>query len=400
MSQTTKLGRRMPISITTITPLHIGGSETLSPLADYWMDAQKNICLVDTALLAESIYSAGQTENYINAVKQVAIERKGNLLPNFAKGNLAREMTGLLSGKKMKGYGIYNPVEIDCCIKTDDLPYLPGSTIKGAIRNMLLQHWLLGNDKKARQALEAFVEALAGFVRRSDLNKKKQMAEIEKIFTTKAEEEFFGSLKQEERLAASCLRVNDTAPAAWERLAVYQLDRHNLLTGETAIPVLKECIEKNTTFTTTLSLDYYEYTKQQLHPIFRPIETLPQLFQLVNTCTQNILQYEYQLLRNEYVQSHRLREYEEFMHGLLKKINDTGKNKAYLRLGFGKMQFYQTIALPLFKYLGEDEDQPDWVQYLAYCDSLSEDISAVYPATRVLTTAGQLPLGWVEITAA
>ncbi len=90
--------------------------------------------------------------------------------------------------------------------------------------------------------------------------------------------------------------------------------------------------------------------------------------------------------------------YREKLEEIKEKIEISENRKAYMRLGFGKMQFYQTIALSIFKKLGSDEKNHDWVQYLRYCNDLSEEISAVSPVTRVLTTSGLKPLGWIELS--
>ena len=64
----------------------------------------------------------------------------------------------------------------------------------------------------------------------------------------------------------------------------------------------------------------------------------------------------------------------------------------------GKMQFYQTVAMSVFDTCGNDEEDNYWVNYLEYCDDLNpKGVSSPYPLTRALTTAGQIPLGWVML---
>lgn len=394
-----QLGIHIPVTIQTVTPLHIGGNDVLSPLADYWMDEQRNIHLVSGELLAGAVYESGKINDFIRSVEQVVTEKKGRMLTDFVKYTLRKDMDAFSAKAFWKSYGIENPIEIDCCIQTDGLPYIPGSSLKGALRTALLQNWLGSNSGESNRALDDFLTVLKVFAKRDDLKKSKQADEIEKVFCEKIEEKLFGSLKDNDRLAASYLRINDTGTAMPEQIAVYQLERYNLLTGDRGtIPVLKQCISRRSLFNTAVHIDYYSCREKKFHRLFRDIETKEQLFAMLNRTTLQVLSYELGLMENDEVYAGKLRSYEDFMAALKEEIEQSGNRKAWLRLGYGKMQFYQTIALNLFARLGKDEENPDWVQYLCYCNKMSDDLAAVYPSTRVLTGSGQEPLGWVQLS--
>ncbi len=397
-SITTSLGCKIPVSIKLLSPLHIGGTDVLSPLADYWMDKEKNICLVNSQALAELVSSSGQVERYIRGVENVAIEKKGKFLQSLVKDDLKGELETMLTGEKIPSSGIQNPIEIDCCIKTDDSPYIPGSSLKGAIRSAILQDWLASGSKESEFALNEFLNALMHFAHRNDLKPGKRLDEIEKAFREKMEEQLFGSLRDNNRLAASCLRVTDTEAGPFADLAVYQLERHNLFTGDRNIPVLKECINTGNTYATRINIDYLSCPKKSFHPLFRDIQSNTQLFDLLNRCSLRLLDYEIKILDREGIEKRKLTEYTNFMLAMKDSIKSNGSSKAIFRLGFGKMQFYQTIALGIFQKQGGNEDDEKWVQYLSYCNKLSFDVAAVYPTTRVLTSVGQRQLGWVEIS--
>lgn len=394
----TTLGIYIPIHIKTITPLHIGGNEVLSPLADYWMDDAKEIHLINGDALAEAVYEADKTETYIKAVEEIITEKKNRMLSDFVQNTLKKEITGMESGIALKSFGVENPINIDCCIKTDGQPYIPGSSIKGAVRTAILQNWLNSGKPESEKALDDFLNALASFSKRSDLKKTKQADEIERVFRESAEEKLFGSLKEDKRLAASCLRINDTEKANLYDVAVYQLDRFNLLTGEKDIPILKQCIAKETVFSTVIYIDYYSYKQKTFHSIFKDIKNKPDLFALLNSVSLQVLNYEIDALMNSNVWAVKIKSYETFLGSMKERIEKSDNKTAYMRLGFGKLQFYQTIAMPIYKNTGMDETHGDWVQYLCYCNKMSDDIAAVYPSTRVLTSAEQEPLGWIELS--
>jgi CRISPR-associated protein Csm5 len=394
----TALGCKIPLQILTLSPLHIGGAEVLSPLADYWMDGNKNICLVNNDALAELVSSSGQVNTYVRAVENIAVEKKGKFLQSLVKDNLKGDFNDILTGEKIPSFGIQNPIEIDTCIKTDGLPYIPGSSLKGAIRSAILQDWLGSGKPESQKALSEFIEALMDFSYRNDLKPTKRMDEIEKKFRETMEEKLFGSLRDNNRLAASCLRVTDSDAGTFEDLAMFQLNRFNLFSAKETIPAIKECINTGSKYNVRINIDYLNCPKKSFHPLFKDINNRAEFFELLNRTTLDLLEYEINILEIDGIDIRKLAEYRNFMLNIKDRIKSNGNNKAIIRLGFGKMQFYQTIALGIFKKQGFDENNEEWIQYLSYCEKLSVDISAVYPVTRVLTSVGQRQMGWVELS--
>lgn len=392
------LGCKIPLQILTLSPLHIGGTDVLSPLADYWMDRNKNICLVNNEALAELVNASGQVNRYVRAVENIAVERKGNFLQSLVKDDLKGELDDILTGEKIPSFGIQNPIEIDTCIKTDGLPYIPGSSLKGAIRSAILQDWLASGKPESERALSEFIEALMDFAYRNDLKPMKRMDEIEKKFRENMEEKLFGSLRDNNRLAASCLRVTDSSAGTFEDLAMFQVNRFNLFSAEKNIPAIKECINTGSKYSMRINIDYLSCPKKSFHPLFKDINNRTQFFKLLNRNTLSLLEYEIKILETDGIEKRKLEEYRNFMLEMKDRIKSNSNNKAIIRLGFGKMQFYQTIALGIFKRQGFNENDEKWIQYLSYCEKLSVDISAVYPVTRVLTNAGQRQIGWVELS--
>jgi CRISPR-associated protein Csm5 len=381
----TVLGCKIPLQILTLSPLHIGGTDVLSPLADYWMDSNKNICLINNEALAELVSSSGQVNKYVRAVESIAVEKKGNFLQSLVKDDLKGELSDILTGEKIPSFGIQNPIEIDTCIKTDGLPYIPGSSLKGAIRSAILQDWLASEKPESERALSEFIDALMEFSYRNDLKPTKRMDEIEKRFRENMEEKLFGSIRDNNRLAASCLRVTDSEAGTFEDFAMFQLNRFNLFSAKETIPAIKECINTGSKYNVRINIDYLSCPKKSFHPLFKDINNRTEFFELLNRTTLNLLDYEIKILETDGVD-------------IKDRIKSNGNNKAIMRLGFGKMQFYQTIALGIFKRQGFDENNEEWIQYLSYCEKLSVDISAVYPVTRVLTNVGQKQMGWIELS--
>jgi CRISPR/Cas system CSM-associated protein Csm5 (group 7 of RAMP superfamily) len=136
-----------------------------------------------------------------------------------------------------------------------------------------------------------------------------------------------------------------------------------------------------------------------MHPLLQNLHSKEAFFKLVNRFSLDVISYEEALADYKGVQSHTLRSYFDTVNELKENIQNYGNTKGYLRLGFGKMQFYQTIALTLFKQKGSNEYNEHWIKYLRYCNgNIDETIPAIFPSTRFLTTLGQQPLGWVELS--
>lgn len=418
------LGISFPLQIKIVTPLHIGGGESLSPYSDYVLDTEKNVWLMDTDKLSEEVYKTQQTNTFINNVMESAGMEKSKILPDFIKYNLNGHIDLFKTKTFFRSYGVQNPILIDRCIASDGKPFLPGSSLKGSLRTALLFSWLQSNSNESKKALKIFMDEVDQHYedhlksiedklseRGNNITKKqkegiiskektKYAGYIESSFTKNIEEKCFGTLKQEDRLVASNLRVNDSLPVE-NCTGIYQLERYRLDDNDgdnKQVVVLKECIIPHTQFKTRIHIDYYNSERKNIHSLFKPVSRKEDFFALINKWSLQLIQYESGILETINLSGTGLTHYHDFLHDMREAIVGAGIGKAFLRLGFGKMQFYQTIAIPLFASLGSDENNDSWLKYLCYCDGLNYDISDPYPITRTLTRSGQLALGWIELS--
>ncbi|SFP83127.1 type III-A CRISPR-associated RAMP protein Csm5 [Parafilimonas terrae] len=392
--KTEALGVHMPVTIKTITPLHIGSGEVLSPLADYWMDDKKNIHLINQDAFSQLIQKKNRTNEYVKFATAIANENKTNALSNFAKTFLDEEISALSEKIIFKSFGINNPIKIDCCLQTEGKPFVPGSSLKGAIKTILLLNWLNSGEEESDNILDKFLDALNEAVVNNNTWK------VEESYIHDVEEKLFGVLKGNARMPASCLRIPDTNSIELSDIVIYKVDRFNLFKAETAdssISVLKQCIPKQYAFQTSIYLDFYSVKKQEHHFAFREITSKQKLFATINKASLSVLEHEYFIMSSNKVTA-RLKEYDSHLGRIKSAIEESNNQKAFLRLGFGKLQFYQTIALSILKYFDYDDENREWNNYLRYCNKFKKDISSFYPVTRVLTSIGQEPLGWVELS--
>lgn len=398
MSLQQYLGVKLPVKITLLTPLHIGSGESLSPYSDYVLDEQRNVCLLDNDKLGSLMYEQQQINHYIKDVLATQTENKENVLKQFIQHDLKGNMAQLMNGQVLEGHGIENPILIDRCITTDGEAYLPGSSIKGAIRTALLHHWLCSGSYESKVAIDSFISQLTEFDRRKDLSNQKLFSATEKAFTELVEEAFFGRLKQKERLPMSCFRITDTAPCRFDQRSAWQAERMNLKNAESSKYSIKECISPGTEFNTTICIDFYQNRRH--HPILEAVSNKKGLFNILYQYAYDHIEHEWMILGtiDEKIQQGALSAYDTYISNLKSEIENSDESIGYLRLGAGKMQLYQTVGNALYKHVGNDDNHPSWCLYIDYLAKFKEIDRYTYPITRVLAAGSQMPFGWAKLS--
>jgi CRISPR-associated protein Csm5 len=392
------LGTSYPISIQLLTPLHIGCGQSLSPYADYVLDNQKNVCLLDTDRLNTLLYEKGQVDSYIKQVIGSSTEDKTHVLSQFVQHQLKSDISLLKTGQVLPGQGIKNPILIDRCATTDGQPYIAASTIKGAIRSALLHNWLREGSDESRKALQTFLDKLTSFARRSDMNESAKVKETENQFTKLIEDVFLGDIKQNNRLPLSCLRIHDTPPAPPGCTGFWQVDRVNLANGDISQYSIKECVQPGTVLHTTIHIDFYGHRTH--HALLDKIKDKKGLFDLLYQYAYDNLEHEWMQLGmiDSGIQNKTVQQYDAFVEGLKTAMEASSGSVSFLRLGAGKTQLYQTIGNALYKHIGNDDDNAQWCTYLDFLARFKKINRQVYPVTRVLATTGQVPFGWTQLT--
>ncbi|HHE38744.1 MAG TPA: type III-A CRISPR-associated RAMP protein Csm5, partial [Candidatus Cloacimonetes bacterium] len=124
------------IKIEVLSPLHIGDNENknLSSLSDFIVDGDK-IKLIDHQKL-ESIFSENPhiMEDYIKEIKTHS-QQKFSLKSFLQKYKISIEE--ITESESIPFIGQFNGKEIHPFISENGKKYLPGSSVKGAIRNAL-----------------------------------------------------------------------------------------------------------------------------------------------------------------------------------------------------------------------------------------------------------------------
>ena len=201
------------MEIEVLTPVHIGSGDKLLMNLDFIVKGNRVIVL-DTPKLFDYLIERGYDAVDIAKVElRELIEKEGIDVENFKKYVLP--FTGAVRS------------EISEHIKTGGKPYIPGSSIKGAIRTAVLWY-AVKNDRKL---LDYAIKSLESKVSRS----RGKIAKILKEADDELERVVFGRDPRNDIMRA--MRVEDSKP--FNSLRVYEVR----VLGSRGIGVSVECIE-------------------------------------------------------------------------------------------------------------------------------------------------------------
>ena len=391
MFQATKQYR---IKITAITPVCIGDGQKLSPFSDYKLKDGKLI--------------------YLNqeTIKQV-LKTRPNLIEDFVKG--------IISGMDNTGSKFdierffYNYAKIDLAsitLKTIDStavpkgnknlytiiknagvhPYIPGSSLKGAIKTALLYIWLQDkNNHWCKDYLKLYDKNSTG-----NLSKKEEdnLPDGKKAL----EEELNNKFNSFE------FAVSDSDLFPEDSIKAIDTKRLQLKEGKFTIPQTWEAIKENSS--ATLSISSIKMGKDELL-------NWTQIYKVINLFSQNSNDIEWEIFDNCCGENNKFDDdiYNSlfsFYNSIEKNINNADATTCYLRLGSGKGYYFNSIGLALYN-ADETEDKKLFVNFLRNngfgkifnkTNKQWEEFdlqSDEFPLTRVLDFKTSNPLGWVKL---
>jgi CRISPR-associated protein Csm5 len=302
----------LSVKLTTLTPVNIGSGEILSQFCDYVYD-KGFIYYLDYDLIAQELAKMPEGDRLIDEfVAIVRTQAGGNVQNRFRiKGFL--ESTGLdFQNFASKQIAVEDEIkeQIQLQVKTGGRPYVPGSSIKGAIRTAIVSNFFT--------------------------------AELEK--NIKNTKEYIGQdiLGKYDEDILKFLQVSDTMPFNEEDLGIVRFLRYNLKTGDLDIPVVKEVIlsERESSFKIS-----FKAKKGQVPSRFVFLEEGKgeQIFEIINKYSRENVENEIkELNRNK---SGELKDVKEFYEELLDTVSTADVSKeAYMRIGSGKTFYDNTVA--------------------------------------------------------
>jgi CRISPR-associated protein Csm5 len=402
----------------TLTPVSIGADEAdaLSPYADYVLSPDgKQIYYLDQRKVEKAVLAAGLLDEYVTSIANRMDNNRSDFdLDQFLRNRLKLDpKTVARTIAPNHGLSRNNRLNINAIVKDAARPYLPGSSLKGAFRTAMLYDWL-AQTKAGEPELKKYVAALPELERAgaevSRLKKifkqqrlfrefdaaKRTLAEAEKKFFK--EENLFGKLN--DGPLARFIRVTDSTFASESKLGVYATRRIRLQPNpkvqgrERDIPTPREAIAAGAVLEFGVSVPTQGLAD---HPLAywaekSTAEVLTLLSQFSKACIDNEL-YEIRQADNRNFQKD-IDALEDFYADLQ---NRAAQGEVFLRLGFGKTVFDNSLALTFLNGIADGKDAED--AFMDYRRGMLgvHPSKRNYPVTRTVTGEGE-PLGWVEIT--
>jgi len=360
------------MKIKLLSPIHIGAGEekTLSPYADYIYQGGY-VYYIDHNKLENWILSQKNPAQIMDDLIDGIKERKG-LKEFFDKYNLSVEdyathRTTILGDPKKE--------KIKRIVTNAGLPYIPGSSIKGAIRTAIL--WKIQKNRKID---------FINFMRR--YSRKKFSYIGQDIF-----EKFDNDVMK-------FLQVSDTKTYSREEIEVVNIKRISLTKpkitlSQRGIPSWVEVIrtQREVNFEMRQKGERVNSIREELAGYLFKKSGMADILTVLNEFSKKIIEFEINVLKNQYFNS-----VVEFYKRILDEIKNLTNKEAILRIGYGKTFFDNTIDL-LFN--PEEIDKIRKEENIGYSPK-GKKLANPFPITRWICfdTQGNPEgvLGWVKIS--
>jgi CRISPR-associated protein Csm5 len=338
------------MEIEILTPVHVGSGNRLLMNLDFVVRGNR-VVVLDTPKLFGYLIEKGY-----DAVEIAKIELK-ELIEDIAVENFKRysvPFTGVVKS------------EISEHIKTGGKPYIPGSSIKGAIRTAVLWYAVKNN----RRLLDFAIKSLENKISR---NRGMVTSKILKEADDELERVVFGKEPRNTRNdIMRAVRVEDSKP--FKSLRVYEV---RVLGSSRKIGVSVECIDGGKA---EVGIDVDDFVLKNLDSSYRD------MIKDVDTIAEITREFSEALIEAELKYSYFEKTKNEFR--AVKKCKGM-----VLRLGWGTGWLSSTIGLllkthPKFEGLRRRLGLGK--------NPRTKIVSRVFPKTRKVTADGK-PLGWVCI---
>ena len=375
----------------TLTPVHIGSGETLNQIDGYYVNGRWYRIDLDRVLAHPS--------TDINTLTSEMSQREFRWGDHLARQNM--------DPAELSAYNLACPqspeeTEIQEAIKTvDNRPYIPGSTLKGAIRTALLGDMLLKNDEVFKENNQHFIN-MVDQVPRGNPRTEYPAAQIERnVFGKDPNHDLFRALQ-----------ISDTAPLESEALEIGTAWTVTLNSDDQLVQKIDrgrayknfvQQIQAEQCLTFTLKIDellFRDGEKNRLNFKDFQEQNLRSIAEACRSLSSDILATEL-----EFFDIYDLDEVAQFYIKLEDLNNDLRNDAFLLQIGWGTGYHANTVAGIFANNFNPHQEM--WMK-LRKRFRLGESRSRrgqydarEFPKTRRVLYRGRnpiAPLGWVKIT--
>ncbi len=352
---------KQPLVLNVYSPLHIGNGIKLTSVGEY-VSTNQTVRVIDQEQLMPLLNSMGIYDEYIEYILNYA--ENSHVWDFFTSRGIEKEIK--YTREMSLNAKLFNPQSnniLELAIETGRKKYIPGSSLKGALRTMIFAHCIAGTPE-----LKTRIENLIAV--------KDRLYDI-KNNVEKIENDLLKDLFH-------YFRVEDSEPVGDEHVGVEVAKRVHFFGVKTeGLDNLRECICRDSVIKTNISIVEekipveFNYLKKQ---------GLIGLFQVINRVTENNIDFEINLLKASAEPV--AREVTMALSGIKSQIASAKGQCAFMRLGKGKTYLYQVI-LPFLSA----NSQKKIISFMVK----DEESRFNFPHTRVLTDDNQM-FGWVKLS--
>ncbi len=347
----------MDFKLEILTAVNIGSGEVLSQFSDYVYD-NGFVYYLDHESLLRELWKKPNSEEMIELFLMI--------IKNQAQGSLKDrfKLKGFLEkvGLEYQKYALEKiPVtdeikeQILLHIKSGSRAYIPGSSLKGAIRTALISFFFKGTGE--------------------NLNTPKNYIG----------EDIFGKYEKD---ILKYLLVSDTMPFQRKDLRIGRFYKFNLESAKKNIPIIKEIVPTSSVSTFSIKTKAKEgEVKEQFSFLISGKEGF--ILEIINEYTRKNIAIELEQLKS--YKGSEIKDIKDFYNDLLQDVKRADPTKeAYLRIGSGKTYYDNTIAQKLSRKI---------LQKVIDKNFKEADVN-FFPKTRTIVMEGssiEVP-GWIKVS--
>ncbi|SHK20887.1 CRISPR-associated protein, Csm5 family [Anaerobranca californiensis DSM 14826] len=356
----------MRFSLETLTPVSIGSNDKASQFIDYIYE-NKKVYFIDHEKIFDYINGLPKgkdlIEQYLKIIKDQSSKNTNEVtLTSFLKNyridfkKYSTNIVDTLDDVK---------TEITLHIKTNNCPYIPGSSLKGAIRSAIV-YYLYKTEDEENIKQRHFKE---------DENKIKITNYNGQNYLQKGEGDIL-----------NLLQVSDSDVFDKNGTVILKANRVNIDNNKESISILIEGIKKGyqtTFYLKTLGEDYHEI-ENDFPFLLKGQEG--ELLKIINQYSRDNIKKEIEKLKAA-KQGKELKNYYDKLLLTVEKIDTT--KEAVMRIGWGKTYFDNTISNKISKPFLQE------ILKISFPKSNKDR----FPITRVYCKYDNqiMPFGWVKI---
>ena len=254
------------ITARTLSPVHIGSGEKVGK-KEYWYNKKKG----QVGILDMQAFYKGLTEKKLldKFMNYMLFEKKQLLYQwinteKITQKELEKWSKYILDARDAEIESNKNRDILLFCKNAYGMPYIPGSSIKGAIRTCLLTAQILEKLKKNPEEYGVEKDEITGSTRNKNKLELLEKGIEQKEFHTLVRRNETGDLENKGKATMDCMagiRVSDSNPLDMKTLTLCKkIDLPRRGKGH-ELPIYRECITPNTVFTFEISIDTSVWTQ-------------------------------------------------------------------------------------------------------------------------------------------